>query len=399
MLRITQASALHEWERLREDPWDLAMISLVPMLTVLLLWWIFSAGLPGKLPIGLLDQDHSALSRQAARLLQASPGLDITRTLASEHDAEQALRGGEIEAYVQIPPDFARQVTTQRPTRVVLVHNAQRSMPSGSVQRDVRAAIGALSAGIELEARMRRGQSPAQAHAALAPLRLDATGLFNVSANYQVFLATTLMPALLHILAMTAGAWAMGRKLRDRSLDVWLRDAIGEPVGALPCWSALLAAILGKVIWPMLGMMAAASVAFTLMTTRLHAEPAAWVVTWTGLLLLVLLSVALGALAASLTLSLRMALSMTGFITAPAFAFSGVGYPILAMPPGAQLWAKALPLTHYLQLQVRMLEMQAPLTLAWWPLAGLAGGTLATLALSALALRRAQALPERWGAR
>lgn len=399
MLRIAQASALHEWERLREDPWDLAMISLVPMLTVLLLWWIFSAGLPGKLPIGLLDQDHSALSRQAARLLQASPGLDITRTLASEHDAEQALRGGEIEAYVQIPPDFARQVTTQRPTRVVLVHNAQRSMPSGSVQRDVRAAIGALSAGIELEARMRRGQSPAQAHAALAPLRLDATGLFNVSANYQVFLATTLMPALLHILAMTAGAWTMGRKLRDRSLDVWLRDAIGEPVGALPCWSALLAAILGKVIWPMLGMMAAASVAFTLMTTRLHAEPAAWVVTWTGLLLLVLLSVALGALAASLTLSLRMALSMTGFITAPAFAFSGVGYPILAMPPGAQLWAKALPLTHYLQLQVRMLEMQAPLTLAWWPLAGLAGGTLATLALSALALRRAQALPERWGAR
>ena len=98
MLRIAQASALHEWERLREDPWDLAMISLVPMLTVLLLWWIFSAGLPGKLPIGLLDQDHSALSRQAARLLQASPGLDITRSLASEREAEQALRSGRLEA-------------------------------------------------------------------------------------------------------------------------------------------------------------------------------------------------------------------------------------------------------------------------------------------------------------
>ena len=95
MLRIARASALHEWERLREDPWDLAMISLVPMLTVLLLWWIFSAGLPGKLPIGLLDQDRSALSRQAARLLQASPGLDITRALASEREAEQALRSGQ----------------------------------------------------------------------------------------------------------------------------------------------------------------------------------------------------------------------------------------------------------------------------------------------------------------
>ena len=40
--------------------------------------------------------------------------------------------------------------------------------------------------------------------------------LFNVSTNYEQLLAAALIPALLHILAMTAGAWSVGRELRDR---------------------------------------------------------------------------------------------------------------------------------------------------------------------------------------
>ena len=33
-----------------------------------------------------------------------------------------------------------------------------------------------------------------------------------------------------------------------------------------------------------------------------------------------------------------------GFITAPAFAFSGLAFPLMAMPAGARQWAEALPL-------------------------------------------------------
>ena len=46
---------------------------------------------------------------------------------------------------------------------------------------------------------------------------------------------------------------------------------------------------------------------------------------------------ALGALLAALTRSLRMALSGVGFCSAPAFAFSGVAFPLLAMPASARL--------------------------------------------------------------
>lgn len=409
MWAIFRAAALDEWRRLRHDRWDAAMISVVPMLTVLLIWWFFSAGLALQLPIGLIDQDHSALSRQAVRMLQAAPGLRIKHQFDDMRQAETALRAGEIHAVVLIPDDLERNVKTGRPATIALLHNAQWSLYSGLIQRDVRMAVGTLSAGIEIAVRNRRGQPLWQARSSFTPIRTEMTGLFNVSSNYQIFLATSLMPALLHILAMTAGAWAMGRKLRDHDMEHWLRHAVLEQT--LPFSKAArasmhdvrlsqaLAALLGKTVWTMLGMMAAASVAFTLMTTRLHAEPLSWAATWCGIYLLVLISVAMGLLAAAVTLSLRMALSATGFITAPAFAYSGVAFPLMAMPAGARFWAMVLPLTWYLELQTRMLQMDAPPQLALPVLAGLLLATVVLLVLTAAATLRASRTPHRWGGR
>ena len=65
------SSARREASRLRASPWDLAMISWVPMLGCLLFGWIFSAGLPQNLPIAVIDQDHSGLSRQLQRFRTA----------------------------------------------------------------------------------------------------------------------------------------------------------------------------------------------------------------------------------------------------------------------------------------------------------------------------------------
>ena len=66
-----------------------------------------------------------------------------------------------------------------------------------------------------------------------------------------------------------------------------------------------------------------------------------WV--WLALAALLALSLGMGALAASASASLRMALSATGLITAPAFAFSGVGFPLASMPAGAR--ASTLPVS------------------------------------------------------
>lgn len=191
---------------------------------------------------------------------------------------------------------------------------------------------------------------------------------------------------------MTAGAWAVGRELRDATLGQWLGDS--------PGWSSASAALLGKLSWPLLSLGLVGTTSLLGLTWGRGWFPLgslAWVLL--GLWGLLALSLVMGAAVAAGTLSLRTALSATGFITAPAFAFSGVGFPLQSMPVLARGWAELLPYTHYIRLQMEQLQMGAPLRYSSLSLAGLWLAAAVLGVLSAQLLVRAARQPERWGGR
>lgn len=368
------ASLRREWRLLRGRPWDLAMVSWVPLLALLLMVWIFSAGLVQRLPVAVWDQDHSALSRQLVRMLDATPGLAVQSQALNASEAQWALQSMNAYAVVQIPPGFARDIKRGQGADVVLMHNAQLATHSSLIQRDLRQVVGTLSAGVEMQARAKRGD-PAQAlRVRMEPIRTNLVSLFNISTNYEQFLAAALIPALLHILGMTAGAWSVGRELRDRTLGQWMAEAAGP---AKPGWSAIAGALAGKL--------------------ALSWASLAWVAL--ALLLLIAVSLAAGALLAALTLSLRTALSGAGLLSAPAFAFSGVGFPLLAMPDSARAWALSMPYTHYARLQIEQLQMGAPIVQSLPVVAGLLLAALVLLLLATAGLARGLSRPDKWGGR
>jgi ABC-2 type transport system permease protein len=392
LLQALVASARREGTLLLRRPWDLAFISWVPFLGAALVWWIFSAGQPRALPIGVLDADHSSVSRQLTRFLAATPGLQVAQQFNSTAEAEVALRTAQVYGVVLIPRDLARDLKQGRAASVTLLHNAQLGTHSSLIQRDVRSAVGTLSAGIEMSARTKRGEPAQGVRVAMEPLRADLVSLFNASTDYEQFLAAALIPALLHILAMGAGAWMVGRELRDRSVAEWL--------GPHAAWPQVVGALLGKLLWPWLGLSCVAVLALCGMTWGRGWHPAGSVL-WTGVALAVFmaLSIALGAWVAALSRSLRTALSATGFVTAPAFAFGGVGFPLLAMPWGAQAWARALPYTHYIRVQMEQLQMGAPLAYSLRTPVVMSLVTVLLLAATVLALHKAALQPASWGKR
>jgi ABC-2 type transport system permease protein len=96
------------------------------------------------------------------------------------------------------------------------------------------------------------------------------------------------------------------------------------------------------------------------------------------------------------TANLGKSLGLGALIFGPAAAFSGVTFPLTAMPLGARIWAETLPLTHAMVLVRAGVTVGAPET---------AGGPLLALALTTavalgLALTRLPALlrnPVYWG--
>jgi ABC-2 type transport system permease protein len=252
--------------------------------------------------------------------------------------------------------------------------------------------VGTLSAGIEMAARNKRGEPALGVQVSMEPVHTGAVPLFNVSLDYERFLAVQLFPALLHILAMTAGAWAVGTHLRDRTLVDWL--------GTAPTRLDAVVAVTAKLAWPLVSLGLVGTLALLGITWARGWEPAgsvAWTVA--ALWVFLTLSIVMGALASAALRSLRMGLSATGFVTAPAFAFSGVGFPLLAMPEGARLWAKALPFTHFARVQTEQLLMGAPLRVSLATPLWMGIATALFFGALVWSLRSIAAQPQSWGKR
>ena len=386
------ASLQREWQRLRACRWDWAMVSWVPLLSMALMCWIFSAGQPYKLPIAVWNEDHSSMSRQLVRMLQATPGLEVVHSVLNPAEAADALQRMQVYGVVHIPPGMERDVKRGGAATVTLMHNAQLATASSLLQRDLQQVVGTLSAGAEMQARAKRGDPHQALQVRMEPITTKLVALFNVSTNYEQFLAATLVPALVHILAMTAGVWCVGRELRDRSLGAWLQ--------ASSSGLDTLAALLGKLAIPAV-LLWGSGMLCLLYLAQLRGWHVAGSMGWiaVGLAALVGVSLAAGAVLAAVTLSLRTALSGAGLLSAPAFAFSGVGFPLLSMSASARGWALAMPYTHYARLQMEQWQMGAPVAQTVPVVGGLLLATLVLLALATWGLQRARTLPERWGGR
>ena len=89
--------------------------------------------------------------------------------------------------------------------------------------------------------------------------------------------------------------------------------------------------------------------------------------------------------------------SAAAFLSGPAFAFSGITFPVAAMPLAAQTWSALIPLTHYLRVMVDQAMRGAPLAVSSLPLAALAAFVLLLPVASLGRLRRVATDERFWG--
>lgn len=435
LIRLGEAfvrSAAYERRFLAKNPWDFSMVVWIPFLTVLLIWWIFSQIQITDLPIGVIDNDRGPVANTAVRYLEANPNLTVKQLYHSPAAAESAILQRDVYAVVIIPEDFSRNISSSKPAPIVLQVNAQYGTHSGIIQTSVQSVIGTLSAGVEIQRLVKQGMAPSQAAINYSPVGIQRISLFNAATDYQQFLASTVIPALLHILAMVIGATTIGRELRDKRIGRWydfidtgrpdlaqieenkaaflgdgnvqsndnkppisIKDVKSRQVSTL----VLLSGLLGKYFWPTLAYSIWSILALWLAAPQQIVAISSLIATYFGLVLLMMLSFWLGAIFTLTSFSLRMGLSATGFISAPSYAFAGVTFPYIAISDSAKHWSDALPLTHYLKLHIAQLQMQAPVAISLPIVYGLTIATLITMYLTALLSKRALAHPERWGAR
>jgi len=185
---------------------------------------------------------------------------------------------------------------------------------------------------------------------------VDTHPLFNPGLEFGRFLALPLAVAVLHVLMVVVAIDVCGRELRSGSAAQW-REAAG---------GRALAALLGKLL-PYLGWFFAFGLVVLAALMRLlgiefQGSLVLWALGWLGL---VLACFGLGTFLMGLVGNLRIATSIASVLVSPAFAYSGMTFPIVAMEGFAAVWALALPLGHFLHLQAAQALLGAPASAVW----------------------------------
>lgn len=354
------------------------MLGPLPLLLLLMLGLVFRAGMPTDLPIAVLDGDGTAVSRALVRMIDETPEAQVTERITSLAEGRDAMIRGAVYAVVMIPQGMEADLTLGRRPEIAVFSNSQMMTPSGVATRGINAAIASFSAGLSVQARMAQGASRDQAVAAVNPVPVQQSPLFNPALDYIQFLLASVMPTVLHIFVAVSAAMAIARD-RHTQKGLFRLTRLG---------GGMVAAMAGKlapyaVIW-MIVLLAADAIVFGWFATPFNGH---FLFHLLYSAVFVLTCLMLGLFAGLLSADVVGALGLTGLLTAPAFGYAGVSFPRLMMNGFSQFWGSLLPLTPYLSLRTDQTLRSAPLIYSL-PALGWLGAQLAVLTLLSVLLWR-----------
>ncbi len=313
---------------------------VVPVFWCLAVVAVFATGLMRNIPVGLVDYDNSAESRDLIRSLDAVASVDFVN-YENPQAATADLATGNIYALFVIGHNWSEKTSGSRSDSALeLFLNKSYYAIATTVETDLKLALSQIQIGQMLEAASVVGGGFAGNKERLAVLDADILIAGNPALNFKAYLLTTILPG---VLALGAILTCVGSLTRE-----WRLKTVHQVVET---YSHLTGFLLGRMsFWLVL---------YSLMGLAYLAWFTGWegwgvqgnLASWAlGIVLFFASMPALAMLYTSLSPSWIIAMSVAIGTTAPIFPFTGFSFPLDSMDAAAQLLSQFLPLTWYLRL-------------------------------------------------
>ncbi len=332
------------WRSALSDKGTLLMFIVAPIIYAFFYPWPYLTQELRRVPVAIVDQDHSNIARQIGRFAQASPRLDLRFVTASESEAKAALARREIEGYVLLPDGLKRDVLRGHGVVVPVLADGAYFLINKVVLSGFGEVLGTVSAGAELRQLQAKGASPLGAAASRSPLNLSLVALYNPTQGYGSYVVPAVAVLIIQQLmligtAMWVGTW-FERRPAAETLATWAARTF-----AFACLGLLSAAWFFGPVFRFFDYGHSGNVA----GAALLLLPYCWAIAAVG--------VALGALLADRERSMQ-ALLCTSL---PIAFLSGFSWPREALPAPLYALGDFIPAVVGIQTFVRLNQMGATL--------------------------------------
>lgn len=350
-LRNINAAFVRELKRIWDFPTYMLLLTLLPIISFAFFAVVFEKGIPHELPIAVLDEDHSSLSRTLTQMIDATPETDVKYGITDMDEGQRLIREGKIHAVVLIPSFFEKNILSNTQTHVEAYVSGVNILTNGLISKDLQTAVTTFGIGIQLQILMKQGLTEAQAMSQAMPVRFDKHILFNPYTNYGYYLSPSFMPMMIMIFTVLATVFALASELRYSTAKDWIESA-GSSFGA---------ALIGKLLPVFMSMTLMSLLMFFILFDIINVPlNGSFGMLFAGCLVFILSYMGIALFVVAITADLRLALSLGGGYSVLAFTFSGLSFPIMAMYGGVQIFSRFFPFTYFTDMIVDQALRGAP---------------------------------------
>ncbi len=361
---LFRASVRREIRRFGHTPVLVVSAIVIPVVMTLLYVAMFWRGTVHDLPVAVWDGDHSALSRQIVRMVDATPSAEVVLQVEGIDQGRRAMVRGEVDALIVIPPGLQAEVMGGRGGGQVAAEiSGARILNSGLLKRDLTTVFQALNIGLETQMLGARGIPARTGYAMAYPVAFDKHVLFNPYGSYAYYLLPGLLYLALVITVSVVTVYVVGSELKYGTAGEWVETAGGSVTRALAAKLAPYVLLFGLLSLFM------NTILYRFMGLPFHGQEAMILVA--GNLFVILAYMAMSVMLVAATANMRLSMSIAGGLATASLSLCGLTFPAVGMYPGIVALAKLFPFTYFIDLFIEQSLRGAPPARALGDLAAL----------------------------
>ena len=334
-----------EMKQVFRDEGVLIFFVIVPLIYPLLYSWIYNNEVVHEVPVVVVDDSHSALSRQFVRACDASPDVKVFCHAADMDEARSLVSRQLVKGIYYIPPDFATRINRMEQAVVSVYCDMSLMLTYKAIYQTAVAVT--QSMGADIQKKLADNYTDREDAITTRPLDFEDVPVFNPTGGYGNFiLPAVLMLILQQTLVLGIGLSAGTARENSR---------YGDLVPVHPAYTGIYRIVGGKALCYLM-VYAIMGTYLTMVVPRFFSFIA--LVRWQDLLLMMipylLACVFFGMTVSCLVRYRENVMLLMVFISVPLLFMTGVSWPQSDIPGVWQGVSWLFPSTFGVRAFVRM---------------------------------------------
>lgn len=339
-----------EFKRITESKITILLYAVFPLVIFLSFSFVYQQEIVTEIPVAVINKDKSDLAQTIIKYIESSPTMKISAYFNSIEEARDEMLRGKIYGFFYLPAELSSSIKSGRQAKAFIFINSSNLIISNSLLSDGSKIIKTVNAGVLIKKFRSSGLTENQAIDFANPVKINSNILYNSNYSYASYLVPGLSTFILMIIIIMGAIPIISHKLDHPEFTDFLvltKNNIqlilfGKAIPHLAFHFANILLLTG-IIFPLFNIYTKASALAVLLY----------------LFFFVIVCFVFGLMLSAIFYRRVLATEAALFILMPAFIYSGLTFPLWAMPNIHQVFAGFVPFNYFLSGFIKMFQMNA----------------------------------------